>query len=292
MTTDAEAARLADRCWRVLEPVHALTYFAPESRAAADAAGLKGWWMCYFAFRASPLGAVPASVVRSTFFNFHSSRVDRAIPDAWRFASVEESLVARAASVAGALRRVVGDPLLEQTITALLPIVDSAASACDCAGRPLAAANQSVPMPEDPVAAFWQQLTVLREHRGDGHIACLTYAGLDGCEALVMHAASGAVPAEVLRTSRNWPEDEWARAEQRLASRGLLDDTGAATPAGLEMRAGIEADTNRLAGQPFAEIGAEQTVRLTELLRPLARAIVKAGGFPSLNPIGLDASDQ
>ncbi|HUD17773.1 MAG TPA: hypothetical protein VMQ59_10940, partial [Acidimicrobiales bacterium] len=96
--TDSDAARLADRCWRVFEPLHALTYFAPESREAADAVGLKGWWMCYFAFRAAPLGPAPASVVRSTFFNFHSSRTNRAIPDAWELASVEAVLDARAAS--------------------------------------------------------------------------------------------------------------------------------------------------------------------------------------------------
>ena len=101
--TDSDAARLADRCWRVFEPLHALTYFAPESREAADAIGLQGWWMCYFAFRAAPLGVVPASVVRSTFFNFHKSRTDRAIPDAWALASIEAVLGARAVSVASAL---------------------------------------------------------------------------------------------------------------------------------------------------------------------------------------------
>ncbi|MGA8680221.1 MAG: hypothetical protein WB592_07040, partial [Acidimicrobiales bacterium] len=144
---------------------------------------------------------------------------------------------------------------------------------------------------DDPVAALWQLLTVLREHRGDGHVACLTHADLDGCEALVMHAAVGTVPADVLRLSRNWPEDEWAAAEQRLSDRGLLA-AGAATAAGLELRAAIEADTNRLAAQPYAEIGAEQSERLTEMLRPLARAVVRSGGFPSVNPIGLDASTE
>jgi hypothetical protein len=290
--TDNEAARLADRCWRVLEPLHALTYFAPESREAADAIGLKGWWMGYFAFRAAPLGPVPASVVRSTFFNFHKSRTDRAIPDAWALASIEAVLGARAISVAVALRRSLGDALLEETLPLLLPIAHSAASACECAGRPLAAANQSLEVSADPVAELWQLLTVLREHRGDGHIACLEYADLDGCEALVMHAVSGAVPAEILRASRNWPEDEWALAVERLRGRGLLDETGSATNAGREMRAEIEVDTNRLAGQPYAEIGAEQTERFTELLRPLARAVVRSGGFPSVNPIGLDATDQ
>jgi hypothetical protein len=132
---------------------------------------------------------------------------------------------------------------------------------------------------------------VLREHRGDGHVACLTHAGLDGAEALVLHAASGAVPAEVLRVSRNWSDQEWSDAEQRLAERGLLAG-GVASAAGAELRADIESDTNRLAAQPYASIGAAATERLTELLRPLARAVVRSGGFPSVNPIGLDASNE
>jgi hypothetical protein len=287
---DADFARLADRCWRVLEPVHALTYFAEESRAAADAAGLKGWWMGYFAFRAAPLGPVPASVVRATFYNFHRSRVERAIPDAWELASIGTLLAARADAVSAALRRIVGDEL-PGVVADALPIAQSAALACECVGRPLAAANQALDLPADPVAALWQLLTVLREHRGDGHVACLTQAGLDGCEALVVHAASGAVPADVLRLSRNWSEAEWAAAEGRLVERGYLAG-GTATAAGLDLRSGIEADTNRLAAQPYAEIGATETERLTELLRSLARDVVRSGTFPSVNPIGLDASAE
>ncbi|MFZ0172643.1 MAG: hypothetical protein WAL04_13250 [Acidimicrobiales bacterium] len=288
--SEEDFSNLADACWRVFEPIHATTYFADESRAAADSVGLKGWWMCYFAFRTAPLGPVPASVVRATFYNFHRSRVERAIPDAWALASIDNLLQTRASAVSTALRRIAGDGVQQAAATAV-PLAQAAASACECVGRPLAAANQALAMPDDPVAALWQLLTVLREHRGDGHVACLTHADLDGCEALVMHAAVGTVPADVLRLSRNWPEDEWAAAEQRLSDRGLLA-AGAATAAGLELRAAIEADTNRLAAQPYAEIGAEQSERLTEMLRPLARAVVRSGGFPSVNPIGLDASTE
>jgi len=289
--SDHDFADLANRAWRVFEPIHAVTYFSEESRRAAEAAGLRGWFMGYFGFRSAPLGPVPASVVEATFFNFHRSRVERAIPDAWAFASVEDLPGLRAAAVATALGRLCGAELLASTLPELVPLLGEVAATCDCAGRPLAAANQALPQPDDDAAAAWQLITVLREHRGDGHIACLTFAGLDGCEALVMHAASGAVPADVLRTSRNWPEAEWDLAVERLAGRGLMAD-GAATPAGLDLRHGIESDTNRLAAQPYAAMGPERTERLIELLRPVARAVVKAGGFPSVNPIGLDASDE
>ncbi len=283
---DAASAALADRCWRVLEPVHDTTYFAEESRLAAEALGLKGWWMGYFAFRAAPLGPVPAGVVRATFYNFHRSRVERAIPDAWGLASIGALLEAREAAAAAALRRVVGD---DAAVEAALPLAREAAEACDCSGRPLAAANQALALPDDPVVALWQALTVLREHRGDGHIACLVEAGLDSCEALVLHAASGVVPAEVLRTSRNWPDDEWAAAEERLSARGLFAG-GSATTAGRQLRATVEASTNRLAAGPFDALGAGRGEQFVEHVRPLARAVVASGMIPAVSPVGLDLS--
>ncbi len=71
------ARRLFDR----FEPVHALTYFAPEARAAYDEAGFRGFWMGYFAARSAPLGVVPAEVVTAVFYNFARTHVARAL--AW-----------------------------------------------------------------------------------------------------------------------------------------------------------------------------------------------------------------
>lgn len=287
--SQSAASTLADRCWRVLEPVHDTTYFAEESRVAGAAAGLKGSWMSYFAFRAAPLGPVPAGVVRAVFFNFHRSRVERAIPDAWSLASVDSLLEARSAAVGAALRRVLGPEAAVAMAEAVLPIAREAATACECSGRPLAAANQALELASDPVVALWQAVTVLREHRGDGHIACLVEAGLDSCEALVLHAASGVVPAEVLQSSRNWPEDEWAAGEERLAARGLVAG-GTATAAGRELRARIEAATNRLAAGPFEALGSERSEELIEALRPMARAVIASGMMPPVLPVGLDLS--
>jgi hypothetical protein len=41
---------------------------------------------------------------------------------------------------------------------------------------------------------LWHAVNILREQRGDGHIAALQVAGLDPCEALVSFAAIGAAP--------------------------------------------------------------------------------------------------
>lgn len=288
--SEAGSTSLAERCWRVFEPIHDVTYFAEESRAAGEAIGLKGWWMSYFAFRAAPLGAVPAEVVRAAFYNFHRSRVERAIPDAWALASLDTLLEARGGAVGAVLRRVLGgDEAASTAAQAALPLAREAAAACDCSGRVLAAGNRVLRLPDDPVVALWQALTVLREHRGDGHVACLVEAGVDSCEALVLHAACGIVPAEVLRTSRNWPEDEWAAAEERLASRGLVVD-GSATAAGRELRSAIEDATNRLAAGPLAALGSARAEQLIEHLQPIAKAVVASGMLPSVLPVGLDLS--
>jgi hypothetical protein len=288
--TGQDFAVLADRLWRVQEPIHAVTYFMPEAIEESTAAGLKGFWMTYFAFRAAPLGAVPASVVQSTFFNFHRSRVERAIPDAWGFASVDAVLTARRVAAGRSLRRICerfGVLTEASSLAEALDLLANAAVAADCSGRPLAAANRVMPVPEDGFEALWQRVTALREYRGDGHIACLVCAGLDGPEALVMHAASGVVQAEILQTSRNWPLEEWRAAEKRLAARGLFRD-GSATPAGLALRSEIEAHTNELAAAPYAALGESACRRLIELLLPLAKALASSGELPSVNPVGLD----
>ena len=70
---------------------------------------------------------------------------------------------------------------------------------------------------------MWHAQTLLREFRGDGHIAALMIEGVSGIEALIMHSATGAVPAETLRTMRAWSEEEWAAAVAGLQERGLLE---------------------------------------------------------------------
>ena len=92
----------------------------------------------------------------------------------------------------------------------------------------------ALPLPEGSsessgLALLWQAATLLREHRGDGHLAALTAAGLTGIEALITHTATGAgfVP-EFAMVSRGWTRDDWDAGVAGLAQRGLLaaDDVG------------------------------------------------------------------
>ncbi|MGW4160535.1 SCO6745 family protein [Streptomyces sp. NPDC004788] len=283
------ARTFARTVWQVMEPVHAVTYFAPESRAAHRAVGLRGFWMGYFAARAAPLGAVAAGVVEAAFYNFHPAMVRRAIPDAWGFAAPEAVLKARTEAAAAALRRVA--PSVAEAAAELLPLLGRVVGAADGAGRPLFAANRGVTAPEDPVGALWQATTALREHRGDGHVALLAAEGLDGCEVHVLFAASeGGAPTATLRENRGWTEDDWRAATDRLAGRGLLDADRAVTAEGRALRAHIEDRTDALAVRPYRDaLSAAEADRVVAVLGPLAGEVLDSGTIPFPNPMGLPA---
>jgi hypothetical protein len=238
---EAAAAR---RLWHEIEPLHAVTYFSPEAHQAAADLGLKGFWMGYFACRAAPMGAVAAATVEATFFNFHPARVRRAIPDAWALAEPAAVIGARAAAAAAALRRLLGNGGAERLAGEVTPVLADVLGGATAAGRPLFAANRDTGPVDDPVAALWQLATALREHRGDGHVALLAGADLDGCEVHLLLAADEGVDPQLLRDSRGWSDDDWDAASDRLRSRGLLDDEGRLTAAGRDLRHGIERRTD------------------------------------------------
>jgi hypothetical protein len=282
------AGGTARAMWERYEPVHDLVYFAPEARRAADGLGLRGFWMGYVALRAAPLGAVPPSVVTSAFFVFHPSRVRRALPDAWRYAGPEAVLAARLDAMDAAMTRLFGaDVTGWAELAQAADLAWEAAAAADTAGRTLGAANQALERPERPAARLWQAVTTLREHRGDGHVAALVSRGLGPVEAMVLKAASGESDAEFLRETRKWEPTDWAAAEDGLRERGLLAPDGTTTAAGAALRADVEALTDAAAEQPWAALGADRTVRLAELLEPLARGVHASGLLPAGNPVGL-----
>ncbi|MET9734864.1 hypothetical protein ABZZ79_30760 [Streptomyces sp. NPDC006458] len=280
-------ARFAREVWQVLEPLHAVTYFAEESHEAARAVGLRGFWMGYFALRAAPLGAVTPGVVEAAFYNFHPAMVRRALPDAWDFAAPEAVLRARAESATAALRRVA--PSAREAAGPVVPLLERVVAAADGAGRPLFAANRGVPASDDPVGALWQAATALREHRGDGHVALLTAEGLDGCEVHVLFAAGENVPANVLRDNRGWSEDDWRSGLARLTVRGILGEDGALTAEGQALRTRIEARTDELAVRPYRALAPHEAARLVELLGPVADEVYDSGVIPVPNPMGLPA---
>ncbi len=285
-----ETSRARD-LWRLLEVIHATIYFAPECKQSFEDVGLKGYWMGYFASRAAPMGEVSPSVVEATFYNFHPSMVQRAIPDAWSFSSVDRVLAARSNLAETALRRLLGDWVDSPECVQAAELARRAAHAADCGGRPLAAANAGLTWPELPHLVLWHAATILREHRGDGHIAALVTNEIDGCQAHITALAASGAPEDTVRPHRGWPDDEWEVAKQRLRERSLLKGDRL-SDAGAELRTAVEQHTDALAIGPYATLGVQDVDRLEELLQAPVRAMIAAGGLPFPNPIGLTASND
>lgn len=279
-------AQLARRLWSRLEPIHVVTYFSPEARAALSGAGYKGFWMGYFAGRAAPMGPVGAEVVFATFYNFSFAHVSRAIPDAWAFAPPIAALEARQRGATAALQRAFASGDLAETVETAAVLARAAAESAPMEGRTLFAANRAVPWPEEPTAALWQACTLLREHRGDGHVAALAAAGIGGREANVLQAAAGAVPREVFGASRHYDDAEWDSVSERLIDRGMLRPDGKLTAAGKEVRDDVEDRTDRIALTAYDTLDDEQLRQLYDALLPLARAVVATGDIPEVTPIG------
>ncbi|WP_444542376.1 SCO6745 family protein [Dictyobacter formicarum] len=282
---DKHPSRLA---WTMMEPYHTVIYFAPEARAAYSEAGLKGYWMGYFASRAAAMGPVPASVVTATFYNFHPNMVARAIPDAWRFSTPEKILSARQHAADVILRRLLGDNIIASAeLAEAAELAKIAAGACSVAGRPLFAGHASLPWPEQSHLALWHATTLLREFRGDGHIAALLAENVDGCEAHLTMVGKGTLTREAIQPNRGWSDEDWRAAQERLIQRGWLDQTGTLTTEGQNRRRHIEQVTDELALPPWQALGENKFERLLSLMKKFSIQILEQGGVPMPNPVGV-----
>lgn len=276
---------LARQLYDRFEPIHAVTYFAPEARAALDNLGYRGFWMGYFAARSAPLGQVAPEVVSAVFYNFAPARVAKALPAAWEIAGPQVALRAREESAVAALRRYgVTD---DENVCTAAQLAGSAARQASMDGRPLFAANVALPWPTDPVATLWHATTLLREHRGDGHVAALAAAGVSGRESNVLHCAAGAVPQDYMKLARHYEDAEWLACEQSLVGRGLLTDYGSLTPAGRDFKNHIEATTDALALHAFDGLDDDEMEALFHALTPIARTVIAAGDMPAVTPMSL-----
>jgi hypothetical protein len=212
--------------------------------------------------------------------------VARALPDAWMFASVTSVLAARLQGVDRALRRLLGDAVHDWRVAEAAGLARAAAEAGERAGRPIFAGNCDLPWPAEPHLVLWQAATMLREHRGDGHVIALTAAGIDGCESHVSLVAAGALSRQVLQPNRGWTDEEWGAATARLQDRGWLDEDGNVSEAGRDARHEVERHTDELALGPWQALGDAKAERLFEVATPIVRRVVDGGAFPVPNPIG------
>ena len=94
------------------------------------------------------------------------------------------------------LRRILGDLVDTPAFTRAVELLTVAAFSAPLEGRPRYAALRTLPVPEEPVARLFRAASLLREHRGDGHISALMAQGIGGLEAHVLVALDLGIPAE------------------------------------------------------------------------------------------------
>src|SRR3954469_17089316 len=277
MTTEAiDTAQQARAAHRYLEPRHPLVYFVRESGDRYAALGIKGGMRGYFASRSAAFGQVPAEGGIATFYNFAPAQVRNAIPSVWEVTTPEAVLDARLDGADAALRRMLFDAVDSDEMRRAADLAREATTALDVVGRPLYAAHAALPWPEPAHLQLWHAATLLREHRGDGHIAALVLEGLSGLDASLTYVATGkGMPEDLQRQTRGYDEDEWMSAKQRLVDDGLLAVAGGLTDEGQSLRADIEARTDAAAAAPYEHLGPERTQELIDLCRPWARSVSK-----------------
>jgi hypothetical protein len=223
-------------------------------------------------------------VILATFYNFSPKAVYgnlAAVQRAWAAnppAAIQE---ARFQVVGRAMARV-GVDLSSDLIGEARSLIDPVVAGLELAGRPLAAANTAIAVPEDRLVALWQQVTVLREWRGDAHIAVLVANEVGPCECMVLQVGTGRFPLGITQATRQWSEEEWAAAIERLAARGWVDADGAMTDVGLAERERIEVETDRLCAPVWASVGDHGAARFAALIAPIHEAMAAAGTYAAL----------
>lgn len=275
--------RAGRRCHNALNPLHSALYFSPDLGKELGGIGIDDPSAAYFAARAAAMGAVGPGTVTATFYNFNHALVARHVPAVWDIAPPEAVLAARLRAADSTLRRLLGEEVIaspEMAEAAQLAL--RAAEGCTRHARPLYAAHADLPVPEQPHLAYWHAATLLREHRGDAHLAALLAASLDPLEALVSHTATGKgmAPRWIL-ASRGWRRTDWEDASARLRDRGLLTPEGELTEEGTALRAGLEEATDRMDLAPYEHLGGAGVARLTELGRGFLGIAMAAGAFPA-----------
>ena len=261
------------RLFRLLEPVHLVTYFCEEPTGALMALGYRNYWDGYFAGRAAPLGRAPAEVVHAIFYNFADGEVARHIPHVWDIATPEAVLAARERGCAAAVRRILAGLADSPGVTRAADLATKAATSAPTEGRALYAGLRTLPIPGEPVARLWHAANLLREHRGDGHIAALVSEGIGGLESHALYAVYHGMPAEKFGRIHHLPAATLAAVAGRMRARGLIDDAGQITGTGRETRERIEALTDELAAPAYDVLSADELDEMVAGLEPIAAAV-------------------
>jgi len=282
--TGTDEERAASRLARLAESLHGVTYYCEEVQEFVEA-GMKGWFMSYFAYRSAPLGRATPELVTALFYNIGPRMVAKAVPAVWDVMSPEEAIALRDNIVERAFPRLLGDLVDTSAFGEAADLLRRAAEGLDLAGRPLYAAHASLAWPTSAHGILSHAATLLREYRFDGHNAALLASDIDGVEAHVLMAGTGRGNKASILPIRGLTSDEWDQAVGRLAKRGWAEPDGTLTPTGASGRKEIEALTNRLAAEPVRRLAATGGVaHLEDLLTPTLQRLNEQDLIPGSWP--------
>ena len=267
---------MARRMFELVEPIGLLPYSADEPNETMFALGFTNYWDTYFAGRAAPLGLATAEVVDALFYNFAPGEVARHIPKVWRTTTPEAALAARRTGCANALRRILADRVDTPDFARAAELLIKAATSAPYEGRPMYAALRAVPIPDDVVVLLFHAGSLLREHRGDGHIAALMVEGVGGLEAHVLFALDMGLPANKFGRIWHLPAAQLDAVIDGMRGRGLIGDDGWLSEHGRAVKQRVEALTDDLAAKPYESLSSDELEELMALLEPLAALLIAA----------------
>src|SRR3954464_3182185 len=269
---------VARRLFELTEPISLVNFFSPEPNDSMASLGFRTYWDGYFAGRSAPLGRGPAEVVHAAFYNFAEGEVARHIPKVWGTTTPEAAHAAREHGCVAALRRILGDLVDTPGLARGAELLAQASIGAPTEGRVMYAGLRALPVPEEPVTRLWHAANMLREHRGDGHIAALVSERIGGTEAHVLSALDmGVYPAESFGRIHHLPRARLAEVMDGLRDRGLVDASGRFTDAGRATKARIESQTDALAEAPYGGLEPVELDQLIALLGPICRRLEATG---------------
>ena len=266
----APARRLRDAC----EPVAMHAVWSRRTNERLAELGLD-FLTSYVWGRAAHLGEPAGAVVASAFAWFEPSLVTT-VYDAARAAVPRDHLVrARDEATVAGLREAVD----EQDAGEVADLLADAAEPAEGTGRPFFTGWRASGRPADPVHRLWWACNLVREHRGDSHVASANASGLGPVEMNVLTELWLGMPLLSYTGTRGWPQEAMRDAVSRLEVRGWVAD-GALTDAGRDARADVEARTDAQEHGIVEMLGG----RLDDVCARLdawGEGCVAAGSFPA-----------
>ena len=245
---NADMRSMARRMFELVEPIGVIPYSADEPNESMFALG----------------------------FTNAPAEVPRHIPNVWRTTTPEAAIAARRTGCANALRRILGDRVDSASFARATELLLKAATSAPFEGRPMYAALRALPIPDDVVGRLFHAASLLREHRGDGHIAALMGEGVGGLEAHVLLALDMDMPAEKFGRIHHLPAAQLAAVIDGMRDRGLIGDDGWLSGQGRAVKQRVESLTDDLAAQPYGSLAPGELDELMAALEPLATLLLAA----------------